>query len=136
MNLIFDLISSVKEEFKFKIIYEPKPKTIEDYKKGHDKFYFEYIDNSTQLILPLFLTDFIEYPNKNEITNFNHFLLDKYHKSNEMKLLIEQLLLNIDIPKEILVKYWLRAYTCESDFYKEMNYCLEKKIKKMNLIFI
>ena len=127
MNLVFDLITSIKEELKIKILYEPKTKPIEDYEKGHDKFSFEYIENATQLILPLFLRDFNVFPNKNEITNFNYFLLDKYSKNINLKLLIEQLLLNIKIPTAILIKYWLRAYTCECDFYKEMNYILEKK---------
>ena len=127
MNLVFDLITSIKEEFKVKILYQPKTKPIEDYKKGHDKFSFEYIENMTQLILPLFLKDFNVFPNKNEITNFNHFLLDKYSKNIDLKLLIEQLLLNIKIPTAILIKYWLRAYTSESDFYHEMNYVLGKK---------
>ena len=38
-----------------------------------------------------------------------------------MKKLIDQLILEIKVPCEILVKYWLRAYTLETYFYKEMN---------------
>ena len=45
-----------------------------------------------------------------------------------MKELITQLLLNINIPCEILVKYWLRAYTLESNFYKKMNDYLKRKL--------
>ena len=45
-----------------------------------------------------------------------------------MEPLITQLLLNINIPCEILVKYWLRAYTSDSGFYGKMNNYLQRKL--------
>ena len=58
----------------------------------------------------------MEIPNKNEIIEFNHFLLDKYSLQITMKNLIEQLLLNVKIPPQILVKYWFEVLILQNLF--------------------
>ena len=128
INLVFAHFIPIIEQLKKKIIYKPIPTKSEDFKKVHNCFSFEYINNKNELILPLHFNDFMDIPNKNEIIQFNKFLLDKYSSNNEMKDLIEQLFLDIKIPYEILVKYWLRAYTINTNFSDEMNFCLEKRI--------
>lgn len=47
-----------------------------------------------------------------------------------MKNLIDQQLINVEIPLKILVKYWIRAYIAETKFYKNMNFLLlERKLE-------
>ena len=123
-NLIYCDFDPVKKQLQKKQIYKPNKTNQKENSttNGEVSFTFEYIKDPSELRLPLYYKDFIDYPNKNEITDFNHFLLDNFSSNcPEMKKLITQLLLNINIPCEILVKYWLRAYTSESDFYKKMN---------------
>ena len=54
--------------------------------------------------------------------------MDNFSGHLKMKELANQLLLNINIPCEILIKYWLRAYTSDSKFYKKMNDYLIRKL--------
>ena len=62
--------------------------------------------------------------------------MNKYEKSDEIKKLFS-LLKNVkEIPNEILSKYYVRAYTIESQFFREMNLCLMKKDTKKYLTFI
>ena len=125
-NSVFSYFDPIKKRLSEKKLYDPKNK--EPIEFQIDKtFTFEYIEELNQLTLPAYISDKIEYPTKKDILNFNKFLLDKFSKAEEFGLLIQQLILNITIPFEILIKYYLRAYTLQSDFYKEMNYCLERK---------
>ena len=127
-NSIYTYYDGVEKRLKMENLYIPKTNnndhiTIEN----DDIFTFEYIQESKELIFPLYCSKYIEYPTKYEISKFNKFLLDNYSNLNN---LILQLILNKAIPCEILIKYYLRAYTLESDFYKEMNYCLERNLGK------
>ena len=125
-NSVFFNFGPVKERLKLKNLYIPTKKEL-IMNKNDAAFFFDYIGEIDELTLPLSFTDYIEYPTKKDISNFNKFLLDKFSENKEFKLLMQQLILNIKIPCEILIKYYLRAYTLNSSFYKEMNYCLDKK---------
>ena len=111
--------------------YRPHEQGKNTPKEENNYFSFEYIKESKDLILPLTFVEFMEIPCKAEILYFNEFLIEKYSNSPQMIKLIKQLLsvltLEIKIPFPILVKYWVRAYTLESTFYKDMNFYLEKK---------
>ena len=90
--------------------------------------------------------EFMEVPNKNEIHNFNKFLLDKYYKSDKVKneqayelledLVNQLLLMETNIPIQILVKYWIKLYTLDTFFYREMNLTLTKKLNNDFDIYI
>ena len=128
INLVFDnynkIVNQIESQNSYKLNYiEPLP-----YEEDENCFSFEYINELKDLIFPLSFIEFMENPNKNEIKKFNYFLLNKYSEKIKMKILIEQLLVNVKIPIQILVKFWLRAYTLESNFYREMNYSLERKL--------
>ena len=129
VNSVFTSFDALEKRINMKNSYiscNIKPIEIEN----DEIFTFEYIKESIEPILPLFLSGHIEYPTKDEIFKFNKFLLDRFSSSKEFKLLIEQLFVNIKIPCEILIKYYLRAWTLESSFYKEMNYCLSRNLGK------
>ena len=127
IKLVFNEFIKVKNKLLLNKEYKPNYKDIiiPDY---HNCFTFDYISKSNELILPLKYTEYLgDIPNKSEILEFNKFLLEKYNKE-ELKELIEQLLIDIKIPFEILIKYWFRAYTIESQFYKELNFILTNEL--------
>ena len=128
-SLIFTEFDSIENQLKIKNEYSPNNIGTITF-ENDESFSFEYINNKEDLILPLYYPDYIDYPSKNEIIEFNKFLLDRYSYTPKLKEIIEQLFLNITIPDEILLKYWIRAYTVESYFYSEMNKKLERKFGK------
>ena len=136
MNLVFDHFAQVKAALESDSKYIPNFISPNKFEASDNCFSFEYVNASNDLILPLTFMEFMEIPNKFEIIDFNQFLLDKYSNKNEMKELIEQLLLDTKIPLQILVKYWARAYTLQTPFYGEMNFTLEKKASHEFDIFI
>ena len=128
INLVFDFFFEVENKLLSQIKYEPNPKPIINYKNDDKCFTFEYINELRDLIFPLKLIEFIEFPSKIEIMEFNQFLLDNYCQNNKsLNELTKQLLIDTKIPIQILVKYWIRIYTIESPFYHEMNFTLNEK---------
>jgi hypothetical protein len=114
-SLIFNDFDLVSENLKYKKLYEPKHFETKNF-ENVEAFCFERIKESNELVLPMYYPDYIDYPTKNDILDFNKFILDKYSGTEKCKTLIEiieQLLLNIEIPCEILLKYWLHIYTLE-----------------------
>ena len=85
------------------------------------KFNFEYIPDKNYLILPIYLSFYIRKLQKKQIRQFNKYMLEKYSKEEKIVDLFKQINDMKDIPNEIISKYWARAYTFESPFYKEMN---------------
>ena len=138
VNLLFDDFYKVYTKLSSEDIYKPNYKEIVNFQNYEDCFTFEYINELRDLIFPLTFIEFIEFPSKIEILDFNKFLLDKYQENypdqnflkgiQYLKGLTQQLLLDIKIPIPILVKYWIRAYTVHSPFYREINYTLIKKL--------
>ena len=127
VNSVYNFFDPVKNRLKRENLYNSEHKITSIF-ENDETFTFEYIKESKDLILPLYFTDYIDCPAKNEIIDFNKFLLDKYSKDKKLEDLIQQLIVSyITIPIQILIKYYLRAYTIESSFYKEMNYLLERK---------
>lgn len=97
-------------------------KNIEDGNKDESiQYNFENISNFKQLILPIFLYIYIANPKATEISKFNHYILTHYSKEPKLVDLINQIFIGYQIPNEITSKYWARAYTEETNFYKEMN---------------
>ena len=125
-NSIFESFIPIKEALKGQSYIPNKIRTIE-YCNMQNSFSFECISSSNQLILPLYFLDFLNIPNRREIFDFNYFLLDKYNNIPKMNELIDQLLLYIPIPNEILIKYYLKMLSIYPHFLEEMNFCLEQQ---------
>jgi len=90
--------------------------------KDNAKLTFEYIDNSQKLTLPLFYKALIDSANIDEIDKYTELLYSKYAESSlSLKELLNPIKSMYDIPLELLSKYYARAYTIESDFYREIN---------------
>ena len=130
INLVYDNFRPVLNELKIKenITNNIYFNNNHNMYLANDTFTFEYINDSTQLVLPLYLTDLMEIPNKNHIKEFISFLLNNHSESEKIKELISQLLLEVNIPIQIIIKYWLHAYSLQSDFYKRMNKYLMERV--------
>ena len=97
-------------------------------------FSFQIIENKEELIGPLYLSDLIIKQKKSELLSFDKFLIDNY--GDIMKELICQIYMIDDCPESLRIKYWLRAYTLETKFYKNMNDDLMKGSTKTYLPYI
>ena len=98
------------------------------------EFTFKQINNKYDLVGPVsFFSNFIERPDNEDIIKFDKYLIDNY--GDEMAELISQIY-NIDCPLSLRIKYWLRAYTLETKFYKDMNSDLMKDNTKLYLPYI
>ena len=67
------------------------------------------------------------------MNNYNKYIYEKYSNNKHIRRLFEQIILLKNIPIELLSKYYIRAYTMESNFYKDINNDLE--LKKKNHIY-
>ncbi len=96
-------------------------------------FSFQLIENKTDLIGPVYLSDLIIKPYKLEYAMFDKYLIDNY--GDTMNELISQIY-KVDCPDSLRIKYWLRAYTLETKFYKDLNSDLMKGQTKLYLPYI
>ena len=79
INLVFDNFNQVKHQLLLVNNYQIHTRdTFINYIGKNNCFTFEYVSDSKDLNFPLTMTEHIEIPNKSEISDFNHFLLDKY----------------------------------------------------------
>ena len=107
------------------------PKKIPKFKFEYNEvcFEFEYINSENQLILPMLYNKIISSPSTEEIEDFNKFILDKYSDNKDIEYLINQTFsINTQLYLEIIIKYWLYIYTLGSNFYKDMNAYLTRKL--------
>jgi len=92
---------------------------------------FEYIDGKDKLILPLFFKALIDNTSNEHMEKYTNFLYETYSKEKEqIKELLSSIKLMINIPIEILSKYYAKLYTCDSNFHKDINKDLGLNKKK------
>jgi len=113
-NLVFDRFEDLKEYLIDQNITE-----------NDEEYSFEIIRNNNELILPIFYQDFFNAPTNESIYLFQNLLKETY-KNN---ITISKLLKQIDNVYDIstLCKYWMRIYSEDTNFYKEMNKALRKR---------
>ena len=87
------------------------------------EFTFELLDNENDFIGALYLPRLFENPKEEECSQFDKYLLDNY--GDIMKELILQVY-KVKCPISLRIKYWLRAYTLQTKFYRDMNLDLMK----------
>ena len=125
-NFVYDSIDSVVDKLKLRSYYDGRYFQKGYFTPNNEVFTFESINSINDLIFPIKFKNYIEFPSYFEVMNFNQFLIDKF--SNEkINYLINQLFMIKTIPIPSLIKYWIRAYTLESNFYREMNQYLLNK---------
>ena len=112
-----------------------EPEKIDTY--DEPQLTFERIDSKEKLTLPLFFKALIENTKKENIYNFNLNLYNTYQDIQpKVKKLLEKIISKPNIPIEILSKYYIRIYTAETKFYKDLNEKLRKNKKEEYLTFI
>ena len=113
-----------------------KKKNISPIKIDEENFLnFDYIDTKEKLVLPLFYKYLIKFKEQdNQFYNFLH--RNYYNKSKEITRLLDSINNLSDIPIEILSKYYVRIYTENSEFYKELNQSLREGRRDNYLSYI
>ena len=96
---------------------------------ANTQFTFEYINKHSELALHLYYKVLIEYTDLDNIHEFTKNLYEKYENSYDMKTLLGPIKNLKNIPIPLLAKYYAKAYTAESDFYKDMGNDLRNKDK-------
>jgi len=115
----------VQAFLKFDSIVKTKIKTnIIPPVKKNDCFNFETIDSIPKFYFPFIYSKLIVKIKDEDINEFNNNIL-KYN-NEEISKLIYPLTFLKEIPIQLLVKFWLRIYTLETDFYSNMNCKLMK----------
>ena len=87
---------------------------------------FDEVKNLKELIIPCFYSYLIQDTTETEIDYFNHNIItnfkdDEKKTEKQIKGIIRNLKRNHLNSKELISKNWLKIYTIESNFYKEMN---------------
>ena len=141
-KILINKTKSIKlnEDNKLKFALENinnKEKLVEYKINGDTQLTFEYIDSLEKFELPFLYQSILEMINTNQIKKFNEYLYNTY--SNQKKI-IKELLYDIkdisNIPAELLCKYYIRLFTIESNFYKDINTDLRKNKKDNYLPYI
>ena len=96
-------------------------------------FTFQVVKHKDDLIGPTFISELILTPRDADFKIFDKYLMENY--GEEMIDLISQIY-EVNCPYSIRMKYWLRAYTLESNFYKKMKVDLMKEKTKDYLPYI
>ena len=120
---IKNFITNELENEKFKIDDEPQ-------------LTFEYIDKKEKLALPLFYKTLIEITDIDKIQKYNQMIYTKYSKNKKLEEILNHILAIPNIPIQLLSKYYVRIYSLESDFYKELNNDLRKNKKENYLPYV
>ena len=98
---------------------------------------FEYIDCKEKLYYPLLFKSLIEITKIDKTDLFTESLYNKYAKNNEkVKYLLNIIKDIINIPIELLSKYYARLYTLDSTFYSDINKNLRENKKRYYLTYI
>ena len=98
---------------------------------------FEYIDSMEKLTLPIFFKSLIDNVSINNMEDYTNSLYNTYSKDNDnLKKLLGSIKSMINVPIELLSKYYARLYTIESDFYRNINKDLGLNKKEKYLSFI
>ena len=84
---------------------------------------FEYIEQKDNLPVSTDFKSLLDKSLLNDLEKYNQLLYNTYSKENEnVQKLLEQIIFMKKIPIEILSKYYIRFYSIEFNFYKDINH--------------
>ena len=131
----FGGIATDFEEIKMFLQNKKEPEKTDRYEEP--QLTFDYIDSKEKLTLPLFFKALIEKIAKKNINDYNLNLYKTYKNINHEAIkLLEKITSKQNIPIEILSKYYVRFYTADTPFYRDINKNLRKNKKEKYLTFI
>ena len=90
---------------------------------------FEYIDCKEKLLYPALYQSLIGEIKLDQINIYTELLYNKYKNISSINKLLNSIRNILDIPIELISKYYARLFTAESDFYKNLNKDLREKKK-------
>ena len=117
---------------------------------------FDILDNLCQLIIPTYYSCLLDDVSNAEINYFHSFIQRKFlppseeenqplnqeeqfrfrlKKGNKEIHEVLNEIINKKTPKEILIKFWLKLYSKQSEFYYELNKSLRKKDNQTNFYY-
>ena len=83
---------------------------------------FEYIEQKDNLPVSTNFKSVLDKSLLNDLEKYNQLLYNTYSKENEnVQKLLDQIIFMKKIPIEILSKYYIRFYSMESNFYRDIN---------------
>ena len=129
LDFISNFYFSIKNKF-----FPKKPKNI----KYEGNITFEKINSVNQLIILFLYVKLLSEKNTildNEIQYFKYMLINR-HGDDKVINLITPLLFTKGIPNELMIKFFIRAYTEKSSFYQAVNFSLKKNERKEYLTFV
>ena len=133
----FGGIKTTFEEIKNFLINQNYGNKVYKNKEENIQMTFEYIDSQAKLALPLFYKTLIDIEPSDKVEKYTNEIYEKYSKENkDINELLTQIKSLKDIPIELLSKYYIRAYTMESNFYTDINKDLGLNKKENHLPFI
>jgi hypothetical protein len=133
----FGGIKTTFEEIKNFLINQNYGNKVYKNKEENIQMTFEYIDSQAKLTLPLFYKTLIDIEPSDKVEKYTNEIYEKYSKENkDINELLTQIKSLKDIPTELLSKYYIRAYTMESNFYTDINKDLGLNKKENHLPFI
>ena len=98
---------------------------------------FEYIDCKEKLYYPILYQSLIDSTRTDKIDIYTESLFNKYKEKNDkIRNLLEPIRNILNIPIELLSKYYARLYTAEENFYKDINRDLKDNKKDEYLSYI
>ena len=93
----------------------------------NENLIFRTISNENELILPIFYSKYLINTTEEQIYNFNNEVSKMKDNDEIIQFLFSQLVEAKKIPINILIKFWLRAYSTNGSFNEKIN---EKLLKK------
>ena len=129
LDFISNFYFSIKQKF-----YPKKKKDI----TYEGNIFFEKINSELQLIVPFLYNELMSEENKtsdNELQYFKYILINR-HGNDKVINLINPLLFTKEMPKELLIKFFIRAYTEKSSFFIAINSALNKNERMEYLTFV
>ena len=98
---------------------------------------FEYIDKKEKIILPLYFKALIDKTKNDNDKKFIEYLYNKYSESNpKLKTVLDYIKSMPNFQIDELSKNYVKLYTIESDFYRDLNKDLRLKKREQYMPYI
>ena len=134
---VVDNIENVKKFIEKSINnYNCEFKENEEKRIKDENLIFQTISDKNELIVPIFYSKYLINTTKEQIYNFNNTVLNNNDNDEIIQFLFSQLVEAKNIPNNILIKFWLRAYSTNGSFNEIINKKLSEKKYKDYLHFI
>ena len=105
-------------------------------RQENEQLTFEYINQKEKLYLPLYYKTLIKINKDDNFDKCTQDIYKKYSNDSTIDKLLSPIINLSKIPNELLCKYYLRLYTAESQFYRDINKNLREGKKEEFMDYI